>query len=248
MRKRYRANHGFDMSKKRIDLYLGGDLGLWVLRQVRSSLISQVFTVDDHVAEAARKKKIKVWKKDADSADFIPSQIGLSVHYQKILKPETILKYRKIYNLHPGYLPYGRGYYPMFWALWEDTPAGATIHEVTEGIDEGPVVERVRVKYYKHDTGFSLFQRIREAERKLFKKYFRRMVKGERIISCLQPKGGTYHSKKEFFELKKRPNWESMNARKLIKLVRCLTFPGYTGLEITIGKVGFDIRLHEKKS
>ena len=32
-----------------------------------------------------------------------------------------------VMNLHPALLPWGRGACPVFWALWERTPAGATL-------------------------------------------------------------------------------------------------------------------------
>jgi methionyl-tRNA formyltransferase len=45
-----------------------------------------------------------------------------------------------MYNLHPAYLLWGKDYYPIFWVLWEHTPAGATLHEINEGIDQGKIV------------------------------------------------------------------------------------------------------------
>jgi methionyl-tRNA formyltransferase len=234
--------------KNNIDLLLGGDLGLWALQQVSTSSIGQVFTLDDDIAEVAQNLGVMLWKENANATNFTPSKVGLSVHYPKILKKDFISRYRKIYNLHPGFLPWGRGYYPIFWALWEQTPAGATLHEITEGVDEGPVVAQKQVEYYPYDTGGLLFQRVREAEKDLFLEYWPKIVEGARFPSTFsQSEGGTYHSKKEFFELKKSVDWESMNGKDLLRLVQCLTFSGYPGLEIVLGGKGFEVRLERMR-
>ena len=122
------------------DLYLGSDLGLWVLKEVPSFQIHQIFTLDETITIAAQSLGIKCYQGNANFLKFIPSKTALSVHYPKILKPHIIAQYNKMYNLHPAYLPWGKGYYPIFWALWEHTPAGATLHEINEGIDQGKIV------------------------------------------------------------------------------------------------------------
>ena len=227
----------------KVDLYLGGDLGIWTLQNISSESIARVFTTDKTIANLALSYNIAVETSSPNLIDFQPSKIGFSVHYPVIFKSEIISKYRKIYNLHPGYLPWGRGYYPIFWALWEETHAGATLHEINTGIDEGSIVAQTQVEYYASDTGGSLFERVRQSEKDLFLKYYPKIVNDQDIPAYPQPEGGSYHAKKEFFYLKKNANWESMNGRDLIKLIRCLTFPGYTGLEINLGSTNFELHL-----
>ena len=227
----------------KIDLYLGGDLGIWTLQNISSESIARVFTTDKTIANLALSYNIAVETSSPNLIDFQPSKIGFSVHYPVIFKSEIISKYRKIYNLHPGYLPWGRGYYPIFWALWEETHAGATLHEINTGIDEGSIVAQTQVEYYPIDTGCSLFERVRQAEKDLFLEYYPKIVNGQDIPAYPQPELGSYHTKKEFFNFKQNANCESMNGRDLIKLIRCLTFPGYTGLEINLGIKKFELHL-----
>ena len=113
------------------------------------------------LGDRAQSPGTTVFQANANDVTFEPSPIGLSVHYPRILKPPLISRYQKIYNVHPGYLPYGRGFYPVFWALWQDTPAGATFHEINAGIDEGAIVSQTRVEYTEADTGGSLHARVR---------------------------------------------------------------------------------------
>ena len=224
-----------------IDLYLGSDLGLWALDQIPFDLVNQVITLDDQISDHAEAKNLKVNFGNANEVDFEPAQVGFSVHYPRILKQDLISCYQKIYNLHPGFLPWGRGYYPVFWALWEGTPAGATLHEIVAGVDEGPVVDQIQVEQVPHDTGYSLFARVRQAEKQLFMKYCAKIAEGENLPAFVQPPGGTYHTKKDFYGLKNPENWRSMTAAELVKLIRCLSFPGYSGLEVFEGGKKFSL-------
>ncbi|MCZ8036835.1 MAG: formyltransferase family protein [Microcystis sp. LE17-20A] len=228
---------------KKVDLYLGGDLGLWVLDRVSQHEVEQIFTVDVSIARYAIMKGFNLCDKNVNTLEINSSDFGVSVHYPIIIQSHILVKYKKIYNLHPAFLPYGRGYYPIFWALWENTPAGATLHEINEKIDQGNIIERMQVEYDDIDTGGSLFKRVREAEKKLFERYWYKIVNEETLPSFPQLELGTYHSKKEFFYIKTQSNWQDMRGKDLIKLIRCLTFEGYTGLEIELGTKPFEVLL-----
>ena len=151
-----------------IDLYLGSDLGLWALKQTPPDCIKQVITEDDEISSEAQARNINVVPGNPNNVNFEFASSGLSVHYPKILGQSLISRYSKIYNIHPGFLPWGRGFYPVFWAMWEETPAGATIHEIVAKVDQGPIVDQIPVEYYPHDTGYTLFSRVRYAEKQLF--------------------------------------------------------------------------------
>lgn len=66
-------------------------------------------------------------------------------------------------NLHPSYLPFGRGRDPVVWAIKDGAPAGATLHKITEGIDEGPIFAQIKVEYDFPVTGQALYQRVEKA-------------------------------------------------------------------------------------
>jgi methionyl-tRNA formyltransferase len=226
-----------------VDVYLGSDLGLWVLDQISKNEINQVFTLDSEIAQKAEAMNFSVSIADPNLINWNNSQYGVSIHYPKILKPHVISKYKKIYNLHPSFLPWGRGYYPVFWALWENTPAGASLHEINDGIDQGNIISQIQVNYTESDTGSSLFSRVREAEKQIFSKYWLKIIEEEELPSFPQDKTGTYHKKKEFIDLKNNANWKTMLGKDLIKLVRCLTFEGYSNLELLLGQKKFEISL-----
>ena len=207
------------------DLLIGGTLGGWALERADAADVAQVITDDPELAGAAAARGLPV----RTSHDYAPSARGLSVHYQRIVPRPLIDAYEGLWNLHPGLLPYGRGMYPVFWALWEGTPAGATLHELVEALDAGPVTAAIEVPVRPDDTGGSLHARVQDAEKALFDAFWPRIVAGEPLPAAPQPAGGSSHTRAEFFALKKH-GWRELQAGALAHLERCLDFPGYAGL------------------
>ena len=230
----------------RIDIYTDGDLGLWILKNVDLSHVGQIITTDIAVEALAKQRNCKVTRGSLPLKCLTTTTpFAFSVHYHRILSPEHLARYKKVYNLHPGFLPWGRGYFPVFWALWEQTPAGATLHEMTQVVDKGPIVAQVKIAYDNADTGWTLYQRVQEAERQLFQAYWARLIAGDTLSAVDQPEGGKYHSRAEFFDLKKNSPWHSLSGNDLIRLIRAFSFPKYSGLEISIGDKRFELRFTE---
>lgn len=197
------------------DLLIGGTLGGWALGHVDPADVAQVVTDDPALARAAASRGLAVSAGD----DYEPASHGLSVHYQRIVPAALIERYRGLWNLHPGLLPWGRGMYPVFWALWERTPAGATLHELVEALDAGPIVAQREVPILPGDTGGLLHARVQEAEKELFDAYWPRIVAGEALPATPQPAGhGSFHTRAEFDALKERGTPDD-------HLARCLRYP-----------------------
>jgi folate-dependent phosphoribosylglycinamide formyltransferase PurN len=77
----------------------------------------------------------------------------ISNGYAPIIKPPITTDYKnKIVNIHPAYLPHGRGIYPNFWSFFEGFPKGATVHCIDEGIDTGAILFRKEIQFEKTDT------------------------------------------------------------------------------------------------
>ena len=210
-----------------VDLLVGGSLGPWAVARARPSDVRQVVTDDAALAELAKGRGFTV----CDGHDWRPSALGLSVHYQRILPDTMIESYEGLWNLHPGFLPWGRGFYPVFWALWERSPAGATLHEITSQLDAGPIVEQLEVKVEPSDTGGSLHARVQAAEQALFERWWPRILAGDTPPSTAQPSAaGSTHTRGEFLELKQK-GWRALSAQELGRLERCLDFPGYEQLD-----------------
>lgn len=222
---------------------MGGDLGAWAIRNVNLDDVGLVFAGDDGVREACELLGIGERLRGQVDPGLDRRATAISVHYPVILTGDQIRCFDLLCNLHPGYLPWGRGYYPIFWALWEGTPAGCTLHEIVEGVDEGPIIHQSRVLYSECDTGGSLFAKVRAAERKLFAQAWEEAVAGRLVRGAVQEGPGTYHTRKEFLDLKRCPDWEAKSGEELVRLIRCLTFPGHPGLELDVGGSLFELSL-----
>jgi len=69
--------------------------------------------------------------------------LGINGGIEYLLTNEFLEKHCVV-NLHPAPLPINRGSHHSFWAIMEDEPMGATLHWITEGLDEGPIIASVR--------------------------------------------------------------------------------------------------------
>jgi methionyl-tRNA formyltransferase len=67
-----------------------------------------------------------------------------------------------VLNCHPGWLPDFRGSSCVEWALFEERPVANTIHIMTAGIDEGPIVEREVVPVEAGDSYVDIRVRVFE--------------------------------------------------------------------------------------
>jgi methionyl-tRNA formyltransferase len=66
-----------------------------------------------------------------------------SCFYDRIIGDDFIRRCGRILNLHNGPLPRYRGVSPINWALKNrERSHGVTIHEITAGIDDGPIVSQ----------------------------------------------------------------------------------------------------------
>ena len=94
----------------------------------------------------------------------------VSVTYDKIIKKWFIEKCKRIINIHNGPLPRYRGVSPINWALKNnETTHGVTIHEITPGIDDGPIISQVLFSIYpEHDEVIDVYKRCLDFGWQLF--------------------------------------------------------------------------------
>lgn len=208
-----------------LDLLAGGTLGAWAVRQAPPALVRQVVCLDDTLIAAAAERGHEVFAGDPHDPAFVPGHAALAVGFPLILRAPLIDRYGgAIWSLHPGLLPFGRGTHPVFWALWERTPAGATLHELVAEPGAGRVVEQREVAVLDSDTGGRLHERVQGAERDLFLRWLPRLAGGERPPSQPQAPGGTCHALAEFEFLRDEGRYEVPRSERE-RLARCLTFP-----------------------
>lgn len=108
----------------------------------------------------------------------------LSFHCRQII-PAAIANSVVCINVHPSYLPWGRGWRPPAFALARQEPAGATLHMMDAGVDTGQIIvrgssdARTRVTYDVADTVKTLYEAVHKAEKELLWEWWPHIVSGE---------------------------------------------------------------------
>jgi len=85
-----------------------------------------------------------------------------------IFSEQLISRAKKSLNIHPSFLPYGRGSDSVVWSVRHEHPAGATLHEITPEIDNGRIYHQEQVHYDFPTSGGQLYNRVIELSLQIF--------------------------------------------------------------------------------
>jgi len=78
-----------------------------------------------------------------DALDLDHADLGVSAFFDRIFRQRHIDAFEMLVNVHNSPLPRYRGVRPINWALKNgETVHGVTLHIITPGIDEGPVLDQ----------------------------------------------------------------------------------------------------------
>ncbi|TRO65115.1 dTDP-4-amino-4,6-dideoxyglucose formyltransferase [Christiangramia sabulilitoris] len=182
--------------------------------------------------------KTAIW----DHEDFLnkDSIINVNDHKEEIIKnydlvisvhcyqffPKRIVDNIRSINIHPGYNPINRGWYPQVFAIVNNLEIGATIHEMDEKLDNGPIICRMLVEKYPWDTSLDIYNRVLEAEMQLFYTYFDQIF--DNTYEKIVPEGrGNFYSKKDFYKLCEINLNENATYGQVINRLRALTHGEY---------------------
>ena len=119
----------------------------------------------------------------------------ISVHFPYIV-PAEVLDLPRVgtLNLHPAFLPFNRGWHTPSWAIADNTPYGATLHWMDDGIDTGDIALQKQVAVRPDDTADSLYQRVLAAEIELFRSALPALANNA-LPRMPQTSSGTEHCK-----------------------------------------------------
>ena len=110
--------------------------------------------------------------------------------YMRIVTATLIKAYEwKIMNIHPSLLPSFPGLSAQKQALeWGVKMSGCTVHFVTEGVDEGPIIIQAAVPVSEGDTEASLSERILHEEHRIYPEAIQLYASGRLQIQGRQVK------------------------------------------------------------
>lgn len=78
-----------------------------------------------------------------DDLDLEHADLGISAFFDRIFRQRHIDRFGMLVNVHNSPLPRYRGVRPINWALKNrETSHGVTLHLITPGIDEGPILDQ----------------------------------------------------------------------------------------------------------
>jgi phosphoribosylglycinamide formyltransferase-1 len=100
--------------------------------------------------------------------------------YMRIVTPALIRMFpSKMLNIHPSLLPAFPGLDAQRQALeWGAKVSGCSVHFVTEGVDEGPIICQKAIEIHDADTVETLSARILEQEHQIYPQALQFMAQG----------------------------------------------------------------------
>ncbi|WP_162238717.1 dTDP-4-amino-4,6-dideoxyglucose formyltransferase [Pedobacter sp. Leaf194] len=145
----------------------------------------------------------------------------ISIHCKQLF-PESLITNIRCINIHPGYNPINRGWYPQIFSIINDSEIGATIHEIDEDIDHGNIIARSFVKKEMVDTSKSLYDKILEKEIELLRDNIEAILFNTYITIVPEDEGNLY-LKRDFKELCKLNLEEKLTMLEAINRLRALS-------------------------
>lgn len=162
--------------------------------------------------------------------------IIFSLHCKQLFPAELISKVKCI-NVHPGYNPYNRGWFPQVFSILNKLPAGATIHEIDEQLDHGAIIARRQVKITGYDTSIDIYNRVQQLEVELLQEHLKSILQGT-YHTIVPEEEGNVNLKKDFNALCQLDLEEVITMGSAIDKLRALTHGNYANAFFTDPETG----------
>ena len=167
-----------------------------------------------------------IWCEDVNAASAVSSftehspDLILSAAYPQIFEPELLsIAPRGAFNSHPSLLPRCRGANPVFWSIASgETVSGATIHYMTDKLDQGDIVAQIRVNLAPTDTYSELYDKLIKVVPELISQFVNFLVKRDGHTVPQDDDKATYFRNER--EIHQRIFWSGMTAHQIQNLVR----------------------------
>jgi len=148
-----------------------------------AGIATQVFKRKDYASKDAHEDAI------LEALAALQPDIICLAGYMRLLSGRFIAPYEgRILNIHPSLLPLFPGLHTHQRALDAGMKvAGCTVHLVTEGMDEGPILAQAAVPVRAGDTAETLAARVLTAEHQLYAAALRKFAAGQDGIQSDDP-------------------------------------------------------------
>lgn len=170
--------------------------------------------------------------------DYILQNFDLviSAHCKQIF-PKELVNGVKCINIHPGYNPYNRGWYPQVFSILNNTILGATIHEIDEYLDHGGIIAQKEVIVTAFDTSLSAYQKVMEAEKELLDQHIMVIIQNKYCTTTPDIEGNI-NLKADFEKLCHIDLDEYMTMQQALDKLRALTHGNFRNAYFIDNKTG----------
>lgn len=175
------------------------------------------------------KYKESLWFKPLkvkNNVDFLINEYDIifSLHCKQIF-PAKLVNSVKCINIHPGLNPNNRGWFPQVFSILNGLPCGATIHEIDEELDHGPVICQKEVIIEMWDTSLTAYNKILDAEIDLLSENIENIL--QLNYKTVVKEKGNLNLKKDFNDLCRIDLDNNDTFNNHINKLRALTHGGY---------------------
>lgn len=154
-------------------------------------------------------------------ADIIANyQLVISIHCKQMFPAELVNSVRCV-NVHPGFNPFNRGWYPQVFSIINGLKAGVTIHEIDEQLDHGAIIVQKECTIEPWDTSGSAYAKIMALERELVVEHF--VSIRDQKYTATKPAEGNLNLRRDFDSLKQINLEERGTFGEFLNRLRALT-------------------------
>jgi formyltetrahydrofolate deformylase len=128
---------------------------------------AEFYGVPFHEIDVTRGNKAEAERRERELLGEYRADLIVLARYMQILSPEFIASYpQRIINIHHSFLPAFVGAKPHRQAFERGVKLlGATVHYVTEALDDGPIIEQDVIRISHRDSLQDLVQKGRDLEK-----------------------------------------------------------------------------------
>lgn len=162
---------------------------------------------------------------DSDLLNLIDScDLVISAHCKKIF-PKRLVESVRCVNIHPGYNPVNRGWFPQVFSIINQQTAGATLHIMNARIDAGPVIAQEKVSIEFQDNAFDVYRKIIALEKDLFRDNLTKIM--DFNFAGIETEEGNFNSLSDFKSLCELDLNSQNTLEYHLRILKGLTFPGF---------------------
>lgn len=149
----------------------------------------------------------------------------LSLHCKQLF-PDELVDGHLCINVHPGYNPYNRGWFPQVFGIMNKLPIGVTIHKMDRELDHGPILWQEKLELREEDTSKDIYMRILAAELRLLEEHWEDLLEGNYTLSPMEGEGNV-NTKQDFDALCEIDRGRTATYGEVIDHLRAMTFAPY---------------------